>query len=190
MDPSQASPCLQCSSSSTMVHIYIHSVFFFMNKIKQIKRICPCMKARLSGLYALFPSLACISVKFSTGLLECNDAAASSAVHAVADAVCNCRFEFSEMAADEVVIAKILLVLLAAVRCPAGRFLNASTVKNILEATFRIGHNGRESELLQRSARQTLLEITRAIFCRVSKAARERVQATDADNVSIDSKSY
>ena len=94
---------------------------------------------------------------------------AAAAMHAVADAVTHCRFEATDAASDEVVLSKILQVLVACVRSPCGSLLSDEDICAIVQACFRIGHQtGRESELLQRLARQALLDVVRATFSRIA----------------------
>ena len=93
---------------------------------------------------------------------------AAAAMHAVADAVTHCRFEATDPASDEVVLSKILQVLVACVRSPCGSLLSDEDICAIVQACFRIGHQtGKESELLQRLARQALLDVVRATFGRM-----------------------
>ncbi|KAK3256646.1 hypothetical protein CYMTET_34225, partial [Cymbomonas tetramitiformis] len=94
---------------------------------------------------------------------------AAEAMHAIVDAVTHCRFEATDPDADEVVLARILQALLACLRCPAGSLLSDDDVCSIVQACFRIGHqSGKEGELLQQMARQTMEQMVRLIFHRLA----------------------
>ena len=74
----------------------------------------PITGAALSALYSIL----------TAGLVHPGSPGAAEALHAVVDAVAHCRFEATDAAHDETVLARIMAVLLAALRCPAGSLLS------------------------------------------------------------------
>mmetsp|Transcript_37601 Transcript_37601/g.72072 ORF Transcript_37601/g.72072 Transcript_37601/m.72072 type:complete len:1470 (+) Transcript_37601:478-4887(+) len=105
----------------------------------------------------------------SQGFVSVSSPFAAGAMHCVADAVAHCRFEETDHDSDEVVLAKILQALLACLRCPAGALLSDDDVCSMVQACFRIGHHtGKEGELLQQLVRQTMHEMVRHVFGRLS----------------------
>ncbi|KAL0041048.1 hypothetical protein WJX77_003321 [Trebouxia sp. C0004] len=94
---------------------------------------------------------------------------ATEAMHAIADAVTQCKFEATDPAADEVVLYKILQVLVACMRCPGRDLLTNDNIISIFQACFRIGHYQTErskdmSELLTQASRQIMIEMVSIVF--------------------------
>ena len=96
----------------------------------------------------------------------------SEALHAVAEAVTQCKFEATYPSFDECVLSHILDVLVAAVRCSHGRLLTHDNLINVFQACYRIGHyrteKGRDtSELLIQASRRAMTDLVSAIFSRL-----------------------
>lgn len=121
----------------------------------------PITGAALNSLYAIL----------SSSLLRPEAPGAVEAIHAVADAVAHCRFEATDPAHDDTVLARIMSVLLAALRCPLGHLLSDDHVCAMVYATYHIGHHtGRESALLVHVSRTVLAELVRTVFSRACAA--------------------
>jgi golgi-specific brefeldin A-resistance guanine nucleotide exchange factor 1 len=89
---------------------------------------------------------------------------AAEAMGAVVDAVTGCRFEVTDPASEEAVLARVLQVLLACVRGAAPALANRH-VCAIVTTCFRVVQQaGTKGELLQRVSRQTMQEVIRCVF--------------------------
>jgi len=89
----------------------------------------------------------------------------AGAMGAVVDAVTGCRFEVTDPASEEAVLARVLQVLLACVRGRAAPALSNRHVCAIVSTCFRVVQQaGTKGELLQRVSRQTMQEVIRCVF--------------------------
>ncbi|KAF2944498.1 ARF guanine-nucleotide exchange factor GNOM [Oryza sativa Japonica Group] len=92
----------------------------------------------------------------------------AEAMGAVVEAVTGCRFEVTDPASEETVLARVLQVLLACVRGRAAPALANRHVCNIVSTCFRVVQQaGTKGELLQRVSRQTMQEVIRCVFARL-----------------------
>ncbi|KAF8652076.1 hypothetical protein HU200_063022 [Digitaria exilis] len=92
----------------------------------------------------------------------------AEAMGAVVDAVTGCRFEVTDPASEEAVLARVLQVLLACVRGRAAPALSNRHVCAIVSTCFRVVQQaGTKGELLQRVSRQTMQEVIRCVFARL-----------------------
>ncbi|CAN6311936.1 unnamed protein product [Urochloa humidicola] len=92
----------------------------------------------------------------------------TEAMGAVVDAVTACRFEVTDPASEEAVLARVLQVLLACVRSRAAPALANRHVCAIVSTCFRVVQQaGTKGELLQRVSRQTMQEVIRSVFARL-----------------------
>ncbi|CAN6300172.1 unnamed protein product [Urochloa humidicola] len=92
----------------------------------------------------------------------------AEAMGAVVDAVTACRFEVTDPASEEAVLARVLQVLLACVRSRAAPALANRHVCAIVSTCFRVVQQaGSKGELLQRVSRQTMQEVIRSVFARL-----------------------
>ena len=92
----------------------------------------------------------------------------AEAMGAVVDAVTGCRFEVTDPASEEAVLARVLQVLLACVRARAAPALSNRHVCAIVSTCFRVVQQaGTKGELLQRVSRQTMQEVIRCVFARL-----------------------
>uniref|UniRef100_A0A0D9VFE3 SEC7 domain-containing protein n=1 Tax=Leersia perrieri TaxID=77586 RepID=A0A0D9VFE3_9ORYZ len=92
----------------------------------------------------------------------------AEAMGAVVEAVTGCRFEVTDPASEETVLARVLQVLLACVRGRAAPALANRHVCNIVSTCFRVVQQaGTKGELLQRVSRQTMQEVVRCVFARL-----------------------
>ncbi|KAM0907098.1 hypothetical protein ACQ4PT_016350 [Festuca glaucescens] len=93
----------------------------------------------------------------------------TEAMGAVVEAVTGCRFEVTDPASEEAVLARVLQVLLACVRGRAAPALANRHVCAIVSTCFRVVQQaGTKGELLQRVSRQTMQEVIRCIFGRLA----------------------
>uniref|UniRef100_K3XUT7 SEC7 domain-containing protein n=1 Tax=Setaria italica TaxID=4555 RepID=K3XUT7_SETIT len=92
----------------------------------------------------------------------------AGAMGAVVDAVTGCRFEVTDPASEEAVLARVLQVLLACVRGRAAPALSNRHVCAIVSTCFRVVQQAAtKGELLQRVSRQTMQEVIRCVFARL-----------------------
>nr|BAJ95034.1 predicted protein [Hordeum vulgare subsp. vulgare] len=93
---------------------------------------------------------------------------AARAMAAVVEAVAGCRFEVTDAASEEAVLARALQVLLACVRGRAAPALSNRHVCDVVSTCFRVVQQaGAKGELLQRVSRQTMQEVVRCVFARL-----------------------
>lgn len=92
----------------------------------------------------------------------------AGAMGAVVDAVTGCRFEVTDPASEEAVLARVLQVLLACVRGRAAPALSNRHVCAIVSTCFRVVQQAAtKGKLLQRVSRQTMQEVIRCVFARL-----------------------
>jgi hypothetical protein len=85
----------------------------------------------------------------------------SSLTHSVT----HCKFEATDSVSDEIILDKILRLLRVIVTSEAGgKSLDDKGVCEMIEAAFGMCFQGRVSELLRRSAEQSLLVLVKALF--------------------------
>jgi len=84
------------------------------------------------------------------------------------------RFQATDPGHDEAVLASICDVLLAALRCEAGRLLSDDAVCAVVQAAYHIGHqSGREGALLTGVSRRTLRDAVRHVFAQAPARAAD-----------------
>ena len=123
--------------------------------------------------------------KCVASLIDARSARVAHTMHAIGYAVTHCRFEATDPDSDEVVLMKILHVLRACVRGSAGRLISDDMVYEMVQTCFRMAFQSRLSELLRKTAEQTLLDVLLVVFARYGeydeeRAARERAVAERA----------
>ncbi|XP_047072386.1 ARF guanine-nucleotide exchange factor GNOM-like [Lolium rigidum] len=105
----------------------------------------------------------------------------ADAMSAVVEAVTGCRFEVTDLASEEAVLARVLQVLLACVRARAAPALSNRHVCDIVSTCFRVVQQaGTKGELLQRISRHTMHEVVRCVFARLPD-----IDATAAEDQQI-----
>ena len=94
------------------------------------------------------------------------------AVLMIADSVTKARFIGTDTSSDEVVLMRILNVLkeLIVRRYPS---LSNSAVCEIMQSCFRIAFEPRLSELLRKSAEQSLVDMVQVLFRRIPEFSHE-----------------
>ncbi|KAM7250010.1 hypothetical protein ACFE04_021893 [Oxalis oulophora] len=144
-------PCHDISPS-----IYLQP---FLDVIRSDETGAPITSVALSSVYKIL----------TIDVIDQKTINAKNAMHSVVDAVSSCRFEVTDPASEEVVLMKILQVFLACIKSKASVVLSNQHVCNIVTTCFRIVHQAStKGELLQRIARQTMHELVRCIFSRLS----------------------
>ena len=127
-------------------------------------------------------------VESNTGTLESEldksestQTGAWRAIEAIADALKNARFIGTEPKEDEVVLMKILQVSRTLILTPIGQYLSNDSVCYIMQSCFRICFEMRLSELLRRSAEQSLIDMVQVLFTRLPE-----LEDDDMNNVGYD----
>jgi len=101
------------------------------------------------------------------GLIDPTADNSSSGVENLADAVTHARFVGTDPSSDEVVLMKILQVLRTLLLSSVGIHMTNESVCEIMQSCFRICFEMRLSELLRRSAEQTLIDMVQLLFTRL-----------------------
>ncbi|XP_065652483.1 Golgi-specific brefeldin A-resistance guanine nucleotide exchange factor 1 isoform X4 [Hydra vulgaris] len=112
-------------------------------------------------------ALSSVNKFLSYGLLDPLSESASSGIDNLADAVTHARFVGTDTSSDEVVLMKILQVLRSLLLSPVGVHMTNESVCEIMQSCFRICFEMRLSELLRRSAEQTLTDMVQLLFLRL-----------------------
>eukprot|EP00795_Rhopilema_esculentum_P008272 gene8272-14228_t len=101
------------------------------------------------------------------GLIDPIAENSSSGVENLADAVTHARFVGTDPSSDEVVLMKILQVLRTLLLSSVGVHMTNESVCEIMQSCFRICFEMRLSELLRRTAEQTLIDMVQLLFTRL-----------------------
>ncbi|TVU07913.1 hypothetical protein EJB05_41290, partial [Eragrostis curvula] len=130
----------------------------FLDVVRSDETGAPITGAALSSLHKIL----------TLDLVAPSAPGAAEAMGAVVDAVTGCRFEVTDPASEEAVLARVLQVLLACVRGRAAPALANRHVCAIVSTCFRVVQQaGTKGELLQRVSRQTMQEVIRCVFARL-----------------------
>ncbi|XP_070186725.1 Golgi-specific brefeldin A-resistance guanine nucleotide exchange factor 1-like isoform X2 [Littorina saxatilis] len=112
-------------------------------------------------------ALSSINKFLSYNLIDHTVETAGAAIENIADAVTHARFVGTDPSSDEVILMKILHVLRTLLLCPAGVLLTNESVCEIMQSCFRICFEMRLSELLRKSAENTLMDMVQLLFTRL-----------------------
>lgn len=112
-------------------------------------------------------ALSSVNKFLSYGLIDPSVESARSGIDNLADAVTHARFVGTDPSSDEVVLMKILQVLRTLLLSPVGVHMTNESVCEIMQSCFRICFEMRLSELLRRTAEQTLIDMVQLLFLRL-----------------------
>lgn len=112
-------------------------------------------------------ALSSVNKFLSYNLIDPTCETAGPAIENIADAVTHARFVGTDPSSDEVILMKILHVLRTLLLCPAGVLLTNESVCEIMQSCFRICFEMRLSELLRKSAENTLMDMVQLLFTRL-----------------------
>lgn len=112
-------------------------------------------------------ALSSVNKFLSYGLIDPSVESARSGIDNLADAVTHARFVGTDPSSDEVVLMKILQVLRTLLLSPVGIHMTNESVCEIMQSCFRICFEMRLSELLRRTAEQTLIDMVQLLFLRL-----------------------
>jgi brefeldin A-resistance guanine nucleotide exchange factor 1 len=130
----------------------------FLDLVRSDEAGAPTTGAALSSLHKIL----------SLDLLGPDAPNVAYAMSAVVEAVTACRFEVTDLASEEAVLARVLQVLLACVRARAAPALSNRHVCDIVSTCFRVvQQDATKGELLQRISRHTMHEVVRCVFARL-----------------------
>jgi len=121
-----------------------------------------------------------LALQFVSSLVSEQDEDIARAMWHIGFTVTHCRFEATDPDSDEVVLSKILQVLLACVRGAAGRLITDDMVCEMVQTCYRMAFQGRLSELLRKTAEQTLLQVLLVVFARYGEYDADRASAERA----------
>ncbi|XP_071953967.1 Golgi-specific brefeldin A-resistance guanine nucleotide exchange factor 1-like isoform X2 [Antedon mediterranea] len=120
-------------------------------------------------------ALSSVNKFLSYGLLDPAIDGTAAGIENIADAVTHARFVGTDPGSDEVVLMKILQVLRTLLLTPVGCHLTNESVCEIMQSCFRICFEMRLSELLRRSAEQTLVDMVQLLFSRLPQFKEEKI---------------
>ncbi|XP_033108209.1 Golgi-specific brefeldin A-resistance guanine nucleotide exchange factor 1-like [Anneissia japonica] len=120
-------------------------------------------------------ALSSVNKFLSYGLLDPGVDGTAAGIENIADAVTHARFVGTDPGSDEVVLMKILQVLRTLLLTPVGCHLTNESVCEIMQSCFRICFEMRLSELLRRSAEQTLVDMVQLLFSRLPQFKEEKI---------------
>lgn len=89
---------------------------------------------------------------------------AREALRSLVAAVAHCRFEATDHESDEVVLARILAVLRAAVESEGGPSIGPRLLYEAMQTCYKMSLQGRLSLLLRRHAEATLLALVQTLW--------------------------
>ncbi|KNC98965.1 uncharacterized protein SPPG_05921 [Spizellomyces punctatus DAOM BR117] len=108
-------------------------------------------------------------------VLDPNHPGLPSAMAALTHSVTRCKFEATDAVSDEAVLAKILGLLRVIIQSEAGqKSLDDKGICEMVEVAFGMFFQGRITELLRRSAEQTLIMLVQALFERLTVLVRAK----------------
>ncbi|KAF2198263.1 Sec7-domain-containing protein [Delitschia confertaspora ATCC 74209] len=124
---------------------------------------------RASTTSAPITSLALIAITkfFSYNIIGEDSPRLPEAMQQLATAITNCRFEASDTAADEVVLARILKLMETMISGPGGEVLGDESVCAMMETGLSMCCQARLSELMRRSAEISMVSMCQVIFKRL-----------------------
>jgi hypothetical protein len=109
------------------------------------------------------------------GILHPHHPNVATAVASLIHSVTRCRFEATDVVADEVVLTQILHLLRTIAISDVGRkAINDKSICEMVEVAFGIYFQSRISELLRRTAKSTLLALVQVIFERLVELTKEK----------------
>ncbi|XP_065181030.1 Golgi-specific brefeldin A-resistance guanine nucleotide exchange factor 1-like [Sycon ciliatum] len=127
-------------------------------------------------------ALSSIHKFLSYGTIDASMASSAAAVANLADAVTHARFVGTDPASDEVVLMKILQVLRTLLLTEVGSLMTDECVCEIMQSCFRICFEARLSDLLRRTAEQTLMDMMQLLFLRLPHLTESaRIAAATAE---------
>eukprot|EP00041_Stephanoeca_diplocostata_P037714 m.1438472 g.1438472 ORF g.1438472 m.1438472 type:complete len:1564 (+) comp25091_c1_seq3:265-4956(+) len=128
-------------------------------------------------------ALSSINKFLSYGLIDMESPSAAAGIENIADAVTHAKFVGTDIASDEVVLMKILQVLRTILLTPVGTCMSNESVCELMQTCFRLCFEMRLSELLRKSAEQTLTDMVHLLFSRLSSLTEEDVASTKGSPV-------
>jgi len=112
-------------------------------------------------------ALTSVNKFLSYGLVDPAADTSAAAIENIADAVTHARFVGTDPSSDEVILMKILYVLRTLLLCRVGVLLTNESVCEIMQSCFRICFEMKLSELLRKSAENTLRDMVQLLFTRL-----------------------
>ncbi|KAI8838851.1 hypothetical protein BJ741DRAFT_562615 [Chytriomyces cf. hyalinus JEL632] len=142
----------------------VHLLAPFLDVIKSGDTTGPITGAALSAVE-----------KFITyKVIDPNHPSLPHAMSLLTHTVSNCKFEATDAVSDEVVLSKILRLIRVTVESEAGqKTLDDKAICEMVETAFGMCFQGRVSELLKRSAEQTLVVLVQVLFERLDRIMNE-----------------
>ncbi|EDV36206.1 uncharacterized protein Dana_GF12843, isoform A [Drosophila ananassae] len=122
-------------------------------------------------------ALASVNKFLSYGLIDPTTPNLSDIVERIADAVTHARFMGTDQSSDSVTFMRVIEVLHTLIRSPEGAALSNDTMCDVMLSCFKICFESRLSEILRRSAEQSLKDMVLLFFMRLPQFAEERSDA-------------
>lgn len=145
---------------------------------------------RSSSTSAPITSLALIAVnKFvSYNVIGESSPKLAEALHQLAAAITNCRFEVSDPSTDEVVLLRVLKLSENLISGPIGRYIDDESLCRMLETNLSMCSGPRLSDVLRRAAEITMVSVCQVIFNRLKSLELEAPQEMDLLNEQLEDK--
>ncbi|XP_016981293.1 Golgi-specific brefeldin A-resistance guanine nucleotide exchange factor 1 isoform X2 [Drosophila rhopaloa] len=119
-------------------------------------------------------ALASVNKFLSYGLIDPTSPNLADIVERIADAVTHARFMGTDQSSDSVTFMRVIEVLHTLIRSPEGAAVSNETMCEVMLSCFKICFEARLSELLRRSAEQSLKDMVLLFFMRLPQFAEER----------------
>ncbi|XP_017068830.1 Golgi-specific brefeldin A-resistance guanine nucleotide exchange factor 1 isoform X1 [Drosophila eugracilis] len=119
-------------------------------------------------------ALASVNKFLSYGLIDPTSPNLADIVERIADAVTHARFMGTDQSSDSVTFMRVIEVLHTLIRSPEGAAVSNESMCEVMLSCFKICFEPRLSELLRRSAEQSLKDMVLLFFMRLPQFAEER----------------
>ncbi|XP_017002724.2 Golgi-specific brefeldin A-resistance guanine nucleotide exchange factor 1 isoform X1 [Drosophila takahashii] len=119
-------------------------------------------------------ALASVNKFLSYGLIDPTSPNLPDIVERIADAVTHARFMGTDQSSDSVTFMRVIEVLHTLIRSPEGAAVSNESMCEVMLSCFKICFETRLSELLRRSAEQSLKDMVLLFFMRLPQFAEER----------------
>ncbi|KAI0807169.1 Sec7-domain-containing protein [Fomes fomentarius] len=147
-------------------------IFPFLAIIRSPLSTGPITSAALTALHNFF----------ICGLFYPDAISLPSSLAELSSALSSCKFEASDSSGDEVTLLKIMTVIRDAMCGSVGRSLGDIEICEMLETVLTTSCQMRLSEILRRSAEDTLHQLVRTVFARLHEFDAEVEEQKVADN--------
>jgi brefeldin A-resistance guanine nucleotide exchange factor 1 len=171
LDYANATPDIRTFDTPSMLHPFLQVI-------------------RSASTSAPITSLALIAItKFlSYGIIGHDSPRLPEAMQQLSSAITHCRYEFSDSAADEIVLLRVLRLMEIIISGRGGEVLGDESVCEMMETGLSMCCQARLSELLRRAAETAMVSMCQVIFRRLKTLEIESPDELDALDEELDGK--